>query len=98
MRGPDVGAKLSRALIRSAAEAGGAIEIDEAESTPWASATFIGERHSLTARGAFAKLSRWIEALPDAEFEIGGHIVVSLDVVEASADRLRIELLILEDR
>ncbi|KAI1692895.1 hypothetical protein DdX_20964 [Ditylenchus destructor] len=48
-RWPDPDTQLERALVRGAAEAGIALHVESAASTPWASVTFTGARHRLRA-------------------------------------------------
>ena len=80
-RGPDAATLLERALIASAQAVGCPVTVTEADLTRWASATFTGARHMLTLGGtASAALTRWIAALPEAEFALRGHLVADLNV------------------
>lgn len=53
-------------------------------SRPWASATFIGHRHSIRLRlsgpDQEAQAERLTAALPEAEFALGGHLVADAEV------------------
>lgn len=80
-RGPDAATLLERALLASAEAAGCPVTIAEAELTRWASATFTGARHMLTlAAQASPPLTRWLAALPEAEFALRGYLVADLCV------------------
>ncbi len=63
-----------------------AAELVEMTSIGWASATFIGARHTirLTARDENA-LAAWLADLPEAQFRLPGHLVV--DVAISGIDR-----------
>jgi hypothetical protein len=97
-RGCDAGTRLARALARS----GPGIVVTARASTPWASVTFTGARHVLTLEApASAALDAWLEALPETEFAIPGHLVADLAVAEMRRDgarvEVRIEVLTVED-
>jgi len=76
-------------------------------SRPWASATFVGARHSLALKlkgpdnaGRAAMLAA---RLPDAEFSIAGHIVADAcadehhPAADGSATVMRLSILTIED-
>ena len=90
LRGPDAGTLLIRAFRGSASAAGLAMHVESIVCTPWASATFVGTLHRLTiAMVPVPGLRDWIDALPEAEFAMRGHIVADLvvDHVETIGDR-----------
>lgn len=90
-RGPDAGTRLARALE----SAGPAVVVTARRSTPWASVTFTGARHALTVEApASVALDAWLEALPEAEFAIPGHLVADLAVVEVRRDGTRVRAVI----
>ena len=102
-RDPDAATQLARALIASAGAAGCPVAIAEADLTRWASVTFAGARHMLTLTGAACPaLSRWIAALPEAEFALRGHLVADLSVEAIRRDgaemRVMLEVLTVEER
>lgn len=84
-RGPDVGTLLVRALYRASAHAGCPLEIVASDRVRWASATFAGARHATTWTALpSAALDAWLAALPEAEFELRGHLVADLAVQAVS--------------
>jgi hypothetical protein len=102
-RGPDAATQLERALLASAGAAECPLAIIEADLTRWASVTFTGARHMLTLAGrASAALTRWVDALPEAEFALRGHLVADLSVEavrrEGSEVRVMLEILTVEER
>ncbi len=62
--------------------------IEDASFRPWCSATFIGAQHRVTIRirapDALARADQFAKNLPEAEFEIPGHIVA-----DATVDAIR---------
>ena len=81
-RGPDAGTALRRAVERDARRAGCVVAIAATEATHWASATFVGARHRLTLDGADGSiLDAWLDALPEADLPIRGHLVADLVIV-----------------
>jgi hypothetical protein len=86
MRGPDAMTALGRAMTDSAARAGIAITIADRSSRAWASATFEGARIGYRIEaGDDDCLTRWLAALPDAEWQLPGHLVADLAVTARSA-------------
>lgn len=80
-RWPDPATQLERALMRGAADAGIALHVESAASTPWASVTFTGARHHLrVVAPASPALNAWLAGLPEAEFHLRGHLVADLAV------------------
>ncbi|MBX3592980.1 hypothetical protein [Sphingomonas sp.] len=101
-RGPDAATLVERALMAMAAAAGIALRVHAVETTPWASATFIGARHRLTVEAAASSaLDCWLAALPEAEFRLRGHLVAdALVATRRMAEdvvRSEIEILTIED-
>jgi hypothetical protein len=100
-RGPDAGTLLRRAIERDAIAAGFTILTTIAESTRWASATFVGAQHRLTLDmpddGAAAA---WLSRLSDADLPVRGHLVADVTVlsIERTAGRatVRVEALTVE--
>lgn len=81
-RGPDAGARLERALVASADQAGCVVTVADATWERWASATFAGARHTLWLVGAAEPaLDTWLAGLPDAEFALRGHLIADLAVI-----------------
>ncbi len=98
IRGPDAGTLLIRALRGHASAAGVAMQVESIACTPWASATFVGTLHRLTiAAMPVPGLRDWIDALPEAEFAMRGHIVVDLvvDRIESIGDREHVTIAVL---
>lgn len=87
---PDAITLLSRALRASAHGAGLRIELSDARSRPWSSATFDGERIelNLTADGA---AQGWLAGLGEADLPMRGWFVADLELrgVELRALMLR---------
>ena len=102
-RGPDAATLLERALAASAEAMGCALTIPKAEMQRWASATFAGAQHRLTLAGtASPLLDSWLVALPEAEFDLRGHLVADLKVMRVSCDgdavSVALEVLTVEER
>jgi hypothetical protein len=102
-RGPDAATQLERALIAGAAAAGCPVIIAETDLVRWASATFTGARHMLTLTGTVSPaLTRWLDALPEAEFVLSGHLVADLSVEavrrEGAVVRVMLEILTVKER
>lgn len=76
-----------RALVARLGErAGREPVVEHLRSTPWSSVTFAGARHRLTLRldgeGAGDALARMCEHLDYAEFDLPGHILADIELVE----------------
>ena len=98
IRGPDAGTLLIRALRGHAGAAGLTMHVESIACTPWASATFVGTLHRLTiAAMPVPGLRDWIDALPEAEFAMRGHIVADLvvDRIETIDDREHVTIAVL---
>lgn len=81
-RGPDAGARLERALIANAAQAGCTVTIADANWVRWASATFTGARHTLWLVAAAGEaLDRWLADLLEAELPLRESLVADLRIV-----------------
>ncbi|APR54333.1 hypothetical protein [Sphingomonas koreensis] len=101
-RWPDPDTQLERALVRGAAEAGIALHVESAASTPWASVTFTGASHRLRAVApASPALDIWLATLSEAEFRLRGHLVADLAVAEEARANgqaeVTLEILTVED-
>jgi hypothetical protein len=101
-RGPDAATLVERRLILAADAAGHRLSIDGAESVPWASATFTGARHRMQLVGALSpSLLQWLEALPEADLPVRGHLVADLALLSAASKgdvlRATIEILTVEE-
>ena len=94
-RGPDIGTMLVRALYRDAAGAGCALEIVESDWVRWASATFVGARHTMrwTALPS-AALDAWLAGVPEADIVLRGHLLADVTVaaVRRSAAEVTVEM------
>lgn len=83
------------ALIRAlAARIGPDWRLIESGGEPWASATFVGERHRLVAEVGAADLT----GIADWEFALSGHIVADIVLVDSAGGQAVIEALTLVDR
>lgn len=80
-------AALLRALIERAGVPRDRVLLSEITSVDWQSLTFTGERHEIHLRvagpDASEVLHRMCAGLEDAEFDIGGHIVVDIGIMQA---------------
>ena len=98
----DIGTLLDRALIAAASRSDCSLEIAASTWRRWASATFVGARHSIVVRAsASAAFDAWLGGLCEAEFSIAGHLVADLrlvaverspEVVEAVLEILTVEV------
>ena len=98
IRGPDAGTLLIRALRSLASAANVPIRVEAIACTPWASATFVGTQHRLTiVVDPVPGLRDRIDALPDTEFAMRGHIVADLavDHIETIDDREHVTIAVL---
>ena len=98
LRGPDAGTLLIRGLRGHAGAAGVTMHVATIACTPWASATFVGTQHQLTiVADPVPGLRDWIDALPEAEFALRGHIVADLavDRVESIDGRQHVTIAVL---
>lgn len=79
-------AGLLRALLARAGTDRDRILLTEFRSVDWHSLTFIGERHQFQIRiaglDAGAILERILSRLDEAEFEVPGHLVADIAVVD----------------
>lgn len=102
-RGPDAATLLERALRTSAERAGCPVTIMASDMTRWASATFVGARHSITlAASPSAALTQWIADLPEADLPLRNHLVAEASVTStrhaAGTVTIEAEFLTIEDR
>jgi hypothetical protein len=93
----EAGAALERALRVRFVK----LTLVEMVSRPWASVTFSGERHKLTIRAAQQETQAFLEGLEEQEFDLYGHILADIALVEESWEgdgvRLVLEALTVED-
>ena len=87
---------LLRALARSAVDAGCPVALSHDGERPWATATFAGARHTVSAQGDAAALALWLAMLPEAELPMRGWFVASC-AAELIGSTATIELLVLEE-
>ncbi|WP_404368245.1 hypothetical protein AB5I39_14380 [Sphingomonas sp. MMS24-J45] len=81
-RGPDAGTLVRRAIERDARRVGYAVTLTLEQSTRWASATFVGARHRLSLGGPDdTDFAHWLDALPEANLPIRGHLIADLAIV-----------------
>ncbi|PZO91752.1 MAG: hypothetical protein DI623_02290 [Sphingomonas sanxanigenens] len=73
------------------------VTIAPPRSTPWASVTFNGARHSFSATGDDAAIDALIEGLDCHEFDMRGHIVADIAVADRAPGHCLIEALTVED-
>lgn len=93
---------LRRALLRRCP----ALHIESVASVRWASVTFTGARHMigcrLTGERAVELAGRFCAGIGEAEFELPGHILADIAVMEMTADAsgvgIRLEALTVEAR
>lgn len=91
------GVRLARALQTMAIEAGCPVRVTAASERPWASATFVGARHTLVLEAnPCAALDHWLAGLPEADIAVPGYLVVDI-TVERTLRGLRVEALLLVD-
>ena len=83
-------AGLVRALLLRAGVAREAVLLTQYRSVEWHSLTFAGERHELGLRipapGATATVARLLDGIEEAEFDIAGHILADIVIVEAPTE------------
>lgn len=92
----DAAALLGRALLASGKAAGCAVELADMRSRNWVSATFAGERVTLTLRVANGAKA-WLAGLPEAELPLPGCFVAELEVSAGEDGTAFLEALILWD-
>lgn len=73
------------------------VTIAPPRSTPWASVTFNGARHSFSAAGGDIAIDALIEGLECHELDMRGHIVADIVVVDRAPGHCLIEALTVED-
>lgn len=97
----DAAARLERTLVKHAAITGVGLTIDSIASTRWASATFVGARHTLALCVAGAAARDWLGDLAEADLPVPGHLVADVLVVQQrhgpAGSVATIEILTVED-
>jgi hypothetical protein len=102
-RGPDSATQLERALVAAATSRHHRLAITGWTMRRWASATFSGARHRITATLPAAARD-WLDELPEVEFALRGHLVADLTVAAIEAEStdadlaVTLEVLTLEAR
>ncbi|MGJ3649517.1 hypothetical protein ACLB0R_13725 [Sphingomonas sp. GlSt437] len=77
----DAGALLIRAIEADARRRGIAAVVSAATAKRWASATFNGMRHELILMlSGTPTTENWLAGLPEAEFNLPGHLVADLAI------------------
>ena len=94
MSGRDPAGQLLRALRRSSAAAGCVVALSHEATSPWASATFVGAQHRVSAIGQ--DLAEWLSMLPEAELALRGCFVADC-AVEVTTNGAMLTALVLED-
>jgi hypothetical protein len=80
-------AGLRRALILSAEQAGFELYVAGSASKPWASAMFVGSRHTaVIAANASPAFDAWLAKMPDADLPLRGQFIASLELGERAPD------------
>jgi hypothetical protein len=100
----DAGTELERAVRTRFAGLAATLEVESLTSRPWASITFSGARHRLALRiggcGAAAAADSFLADVAKREFELRGHILADIALVDELRDaggaRLTLEALTLE--
>ncbi len=72
----DVHSRLCRAILHKAAPA----RLVQSRAQPWASVTFTGARHWLALHVAPQSAARVRRDLPEARFDLPGHLVADLEI------------------
>jgi len=90
------GEELARALRGCFIGFAGAVRVEEEVSRRWASVTFSGERHRLrlSLGGAQAAIAAdaFLDGLAEREFELRGHILADIALVEDKRDAVSVRL------
>ena len=95
-RSPDAHRLLLRALLAAFPDA----SLLASSATPWASATFVGARHSIALRFDYPAAAEAAAALlGDMEFQLHRHLVADIvGTVTDAVGRLDVAALTVEDR
>ncbi|WP_037512746.1 hypothetical protein ACNFJ7_07500 [Sphingomonas sp. HT-1] len=87
----DLGTRMERVLQKAAYAAGCPLTILTAKWVRWSSASFDGARHLLTIElDETAASAAWLDALPEADLPIPGHLVADLVIASRSTSGGRI--------
>jgi len=92
----DAATLLSRALLADARGHGLTLVVDSWRAHPWASATFVGDRHAALLAIA-GDADAWLRALPECELAVRGHLVADLTVTCRADGMVALEALTLAD-
>ena len=101
-RGPDAATLLVRSLEADSQRAACPMRVTDSSWTRWASATFNGARHELSLEATdSAALAAWLDALPEADLPMRGHLVADIVVIGVSraggVATIRVEALTVEE-
>jgi len=91
---PDAGTLLARALVADACRHGLLLDVRDWRVIPWASVTFVGDRHIATLKVA-GDPAAWLAALPEAELAVRGHLVADIVARRAPDGMVSVEALTL---
>ncbi len=88
------GGKLRDRLEQSAEQAGCSIHFAAEHSAPWASITFTGGRHRLTAIVRGEARRAWVEMLDEYAVYLPGYVLAQLEVgtTEEQGEQLLVEI------
>lgn len=94
-RDKDAVALLGRALLAHASAANCQVAVIDGRGAPWASATFGGERVTVTLEGG-SGLDSWVASLPGADLQVRGYYIADLRVAGRTGSRAELEGLLIE--
>ena len=87
---PDAGEELIRALRGNLVKFAVALDVAAPASRRWMSVTFAGERHRLRLRlsgaNAAAAADAFLDGLSEREFELRGHILADIALIEENRE------------
>jgi len=93
----DAATLLARLLAARAAAAGVVLIVQDWRTRPWASATFVGERHEVLAAMTGEAAPGFLAGLPEADLPLRGHLVADVAVERTGDGLCRIAVLTLTD-
>lgn len=95
----DPAGRLAAAIVAHAHAAGVPARLVALDIRPWASATFVGERHRIVLAAAPSPVrAAWLAALPETEIAVAHHVLVDLSVAGAAhPTRVVLETLLIEE-
>ena len=89
-----------RALIAMIEDALGPVDDLQSVARPWASATFVGQRHvfDFSTEAAPDRVAHFVAALPELEIPLVRAFVADIAVAHGVGNRLSIEALTIDER